>query len=140
MWGAVAQWLERATDNRVVAGSNPAEAVWKLWQFPLPHFAPVSFGRDTTSRWSLLSGVYSRGSKRSHQSALEMCTVVDSTTHSNPPTCNKPHTLRDAVTGRNRTFVQILNICCFYVFYFNFKCFTNFSYQPNAFNRGRESA
>ena len=31
LWGAVAQWLERATDNRVVAGSNPAEAVWKLW-------------------------------------------------------------------------------------------------------------
>ena len=41
-WGAVAQWLERATDNRVVAGSNPAEADWKLWwQFPLPHFASV---------------------------------------------------------------------------------------------------
>ena len=39
LWGAVAQWLERATDDRVVAGSNPAEAVWKLWQFPLPHFA-----------------------------------------------------------------------------------------------------
>ena len=37
VWGtAVALWLERATDNRVVAGSNPAEAVWKLWQFPLP--------------------------------------------------------------------------------------------------------
>ena len=35
LWGAVAQWLERATDNRVVAGSNPAEAVWKHWQFPL---------------------------------------------------------------------------------------------------------
>ena len=28
----MAQWLERATDYRVVAGSNPAEAVWKLWQ------------------------------------------------------------------------------------------------------------
>ena len=27
---------------------------------------PVSFGRDTKSRWSLLSGVYARGSKRSH--------------------------------------------------------------------------
>ena len=40
-WSAVAQWIERATDNRVVAGSNPAEAVWKLWQFPLPHFASV---------------------------------------------------------------------------------------------------
>ena len=25
--GPVTQWLERATDNRVVAGSNPAEAV-----------------------------------------------------------------------------------------------------------------
>ena len=35
------QRLERATDNRVVAGSNPTEAVWKLWQFPLPHFAGV---------------------------------------------------------------------------------------------------
>ena len=60
-----AQWLERATDNPVVAGSNPAEAVWKLWQSPLPTL-PVSFGRDTKSRWSLLSGVYARGSKRSH--------------------------------------------------------------------------
>ena len=29
----------------VVAGSNPAEAVWKLWQFPLPHFASVSVFR-----------------------------------------------------------------------------------------------
>ena len=38
MWCAVAQWLERAADNRVVTGSNPAEAVWKL---PLPHFASV---------------------------------------------------------------------------------------------------
>ena len=31
VWGAVVQWLERATDNRVVAGSNPNEAVWKLF-------------------------------------------------------------------------------------------------------------
>ena len=41
MWGAVAQWIERATDNRVVARSNPTETAWKLWQFPLPHFASV---------------------------------------------------------------------------------------------------
>ena len=40
-WGAVAQWIERATDNRVVARSNPTETAWKLWQFPLPHFASV---------------------------------------------------------------------------------------------------
>ena len=31
------------------------------------HFTlPVSFGRDTKSRWSLLSGVYARGSKTPH--------------------------------------------------------------------------
>ena len=30
---------------------------------------------DTKSRWSLLSGVYPSGSKRSHQSALEMCNL-----------------------------------------------------------------
>ena len=29
-WGAVAQWIERATDNRVVARSNPTETAWKL--------------------------------------------------------------------------------------------------------------
>ena len=28
-------------DNRVVEGSNPTGAAWKLWQFLLPHFASV---------------------------------------------------------------------------------------------------
>ena len=37
----MAQWLERATDNRVVAVSNPAEAVWKLWQLP-EFFQPMT--------------------------------------------------------------------------------------------------
>ena len=46
---------------------------------------PVSFGWYTKSRWSLLSCVYARGSKRSHQSELECVTVVDSTSHSKPP-------------------------------------------------------
>ena len=40
---------------------------------------PVSFGWDTKSRWSLQSGVYARGSKRTHQSARECVTVADST-------------------------------------------------------------
>ena len=35
----------------------------------------MSFGGDTKSRRPLLSGVYARGSKRSHQSALEMCNL-----------------------------------------------------------------
>ena len=46
---------------------------------------PVSFGGDSKCRRSLLSGVYARGSKRSHQSALECVTVVDSTAHSKSP-------------------------------------------------------
>ena len=41
--GAVAQWLERATDNRVLTGSNPADAVRKLLQF---HF-PQCFSEET---------------------------------------------------------------------------------------------
>ena len=51
--GAVAQWLERA-------GSNPAEAVWKLWQFPLPHYASVFRKRHkkplVPSIWCLCQG------------------------------------------------------------------------------------
>ena len=39
--GSVDRLIERATDNRVVARSNPTETAWKLWQFPLPHFASV---------------------------------------------------------------------------------------------------
>ena len=48
-------------------------------------FLPVSFGGDNNSRRSLLSGVYARGSKIPHQSALECVTVVDSTAHSKSP-------------------------------------------------------
>ena len=65
--------LDRWTDDRVVLGSNPAAAT-SLRNFgnSVDPALPVSFGGDTKSRRSLLSGVYARGSKRSHQSALEM--------------------------------------------------------------------
>ena len=53
--------VERRTVNRGDGGSIPPTAVSK--QFP---HLPVSFGRESKSRWSLLSGVYARGSKRSH--------------------------------------------------------------------------
>ena len=55
-WGAAAQtqWLELTTDNRVVPGSNPTEANGNFGNFLYPTL-PVSFGRDTKSRWSLLS-------------------------------------------------------------------------------------
>ena len=46
-------------------GSIPPTAVSKLRQFRSPHIC-LSFGIDTKSRRSVLSGVYARGSKRSH--------------------------------------------------------------------------
>ena len=48
---AVAQRLERATDIRVLAGSNPTEAVWNFLYPTLQ----VSFGRETKCRCSLLA-------------------------------------------------------------------------------------
>ena len=85
--GAVAEWIRALAwaDDRT--GSNPA-APTSLQNFGNPVYPalPVSFGGDgKKSRRSLLSGVYARGSKRSHQSALECVTVVDSTTHSKLP-------------------------------------------------------
>ena len=58
-------WLDHVTDDRKVLGENPTGFAWKLWQFSYPTL-PVSFARDTKSSWSLLSGVYARGSKISH--------------------------------------------------------------------------
>ena len=48
----VAQWLERRFETLI-------------GQVRLPTL-PVSFGLETISRWSLPSGIYSRGSNRFH--------------------------------------------------------------------------
>ena len=77
MWGA--RWpsgLERWTGNQVVQGSNPAVAT-SLRNFANSVYPakPVSFGEHTKNCRSLLSGVYARGSKRSHQSAPEICNL-----------------------------------------------------------------
>ena len=86
--GAVAEWvrkkIERRTGKQVVLGSNPA-AVTLLRNFGNSVYPalPVSFGGDINKcRRSLLSGVYARGSKISHQSALVMC-YLSWTPHSN---------------------------------------------------------
>ena len=53
-----------------------------LWQFRFGTLAipfTNSFGGDTKSCRSLLSGVYARGSKISHRSALEMCNLSSTT-------------------------------------------------------------
>ena len=81
------RWLGMATGHSR-PGSNPTLVnKFRFGTFGNSIYPslPVSFGWDTKSRWSLLSGVYARGSKRSHQSALECVTVVDSTSHSKPP-------------------------------------------------------
>ena len=85
-----ARWpsgLERWTGDRTVRGSNPTAENFSLRNFGNSVYPalPVSFGGDTKRRRSLLSGVYARGSKRPHQSALERVTVVDSTAHSKLP-------------------------------------------------------
>ena len=59
---------ERWTGDRTVRGSNPTAETLKA-----------------VGPWTLLSGVYARGSKRPHQFALECVTVVDSTAHSKLP-------------------------------------------------------
>ena len=63
--GSSGRAVERWIVNRGNGGSIPPTAVSKLAISFTPHL-PVSFGRDTKSRRSLLSGVYARGSKRSH--------------------------------------------------------------------------
>ena len=64
--GSGGRVVERRTVGRGDGGSIPPTAISKLRQFRSPTHLPVSFGRDTKSRWSLLSGVYARGGKRSH--------------------------------------------------------------------------
>ena len=52
-----------------------------------PHL-PVYFGRDTKSRWSLLSGVYARGSERSHTGGK--CVTCSGLTNSREGQLSKP--------------------------------------------------
>ena len=90
--GAVAEWVRPLAWNGDRTFPTGFEPHFGKKNFSLRNFGnsvypslPVSFGGDTKSRRSLLSGVYARGSKRSHQSALECVTVVDSTSHSKTP-------------------------------------------------------
>ena len=52
--------MERRTVNRGGGDLSHLPPFRKLGNLP------VSFVRDTKSRWSILSGVYARGSKKSH--------------------------------------------------------------------------
>ena len=82
--GAVAEWVRvsACTGDRTARVRIPLRttSLQNIGNSVYPAL-PLSFGGNTKS----LSGVYARGSKRSHQSALECVTVVDSTTHSKLP-------------------------------------------------------
>ena len=60
--GSGGRAVERRTVNRGDGGSIPFRNLGNFFHLTLP----VSFGRATKSRWSLLFGVYARGSKKSH--------------------------------------------------------------------------
>ena len=59
------------------SGSIPPAAVSKLRQFRSPHIC-LCLSEETKSRWSRLSGVYARGSKRSHTGGKCVTCTVDS--------------------------------------------------------------
>ena len=83
--------MGRALDcDRTVQGSNPTAENFSLQNFGNYVYPalPVFFGGDTKSHRSLRSSVYARGSKISHQSALECVPVRQSCTP--PPTLNSP--------------------------------------------------
>ena len=46
---------------------NPTYHRFETYAISFTPHLPVSFGRDTNSRWSLLSGVYARRCKRSNK-------------------------------------------------------------------------
>ena len=57
--------VERQAFSRRDRGSKPHLPFRSFGNF-FHSTLPVSFGRDSKSCWSLLFGVYARGSKRSH--------------------------------------------------------------------------
>ena len=70
-----------ALDQSGVRSSDPHPPFRSLTNFVHPNL-PVSFGRDTKSCWSLISGVYARGSKYPTQGVnvyLGMDTYLSST-------------------------------------------------------------
>ena len=79
------QWVRALActgDRTVLAGFESHCGKLRFGTLAIP-FTPLCqcLSEETLkSRRPLLSGVYARGSKRSHQSALECVTVVDSTT------------------------------------------------------------
>ena len=102
--GTVSEFARRLDWRPGVQGSNPATAT-SLRNFGNSVYPalPVSFGGDTKNRRPLLSGVYARGSKRSHQSALEMFNL----------SWTPPPTLRDHTSSWTTLEISLKTFVCY---------------------------
>ena len=89
--GSCGRVVEDRTVNRGDGGSIPPTAVSKRRQFRSPHICLCLLEGTLKSSWSLLSGVYARGSKRSYTGGK--CVTCSGLTNShwtlNP--CKGPH-------------------------------------------------
>ena len=86
MGGAVAEWVRALActgDRTVLAGFESHCGKLRFGTLAIP-FTPLCqcLSEETLKAVGplVLSGIYARGSKRSHQSALECVTVMDSAT------------------------------------------------------------
>ena len=80
--------VEHRTFRSRRPGSKPPPPFRSLGNFVYPTLH-VSFGRDSKSCWSLLSGAYSRGSKRPHTGKWKI-PAVDSIIIEKENSENKP--------------------------------------------------
>ena len=72
--GAVVEWVRASTGDRTIDGSTPTAGDFEFGTLAIPLTLLCQCLSDETLKavaWSLLYGVYARGSKNSHQSALE---------------------------------------------------------------------
>ena len=87
----MAEWVRASTGDRTVDGSSPTSVKTFLFGTLAIPFTPLCqcLSDETVKAVGTfyLHGVYARGSKRSHHSALECVpvTVVDFTSQSKPP-------------------------------------------------------
>ena len=100
--------VEHRTVNRGDSGSISPTTILKLLSFT--QHSPVSFGRDTKSRWSFLSGVYARGSKRSHTGGKCVTSLIlekenSKTKHNDTLATNMWLTQSDELSIRRRNWV-----------------------------------
>ena len=75
--GAVAEWVRASTGDRTIDGSTPTARDFEFGTLAIPLTLLCQCLSDETLKAVgplILSGVYARGSKISHQSALECVT------------------------------------------------------------------